>query len=97
MVAYALGKLGNREATPALLRLPDDPDSHVRENARKALGSVGGPAAVDALLATNRPSRSYVAPAGVQPTSANRSRGRGGRSTNSPSISARSASGTSIS
>lgn len=49
MVAYALGRLGN-EATPALLRLVNDPDSHVRENARKALGSVGGPAAVDALL-----------------------------------------------
>lgn len=30
-------------------------------------------------------------PAGVQSTSVNRSRGRGGRSTNSPSISARSA------
>ncbi|MCW3819618.1 HEAT repeat domain-containing protein [Micromonospora sp. DR5-3] len=50
MVAYALGQLGNREATPALLRLLDDPDSHVRENARDALGSVGGPTAVDALL-----------------------------------------------
>jgi HEAT repeat protein len=50
-VAYACGMLGDPDATPTLLRLLDDPDEHVRDQARDALGAVGGRAAADALLA----------------------------------------------
>jgi HEAT repeat protein len=43
--------LGSPEATPTLLRLLADPDEHVRDQARDALGAVGGRPAADALLA----------------------------------------------
>ncbi|MEV4348315.1 HEAT repeat domain-containing protein [Actinoplanes sp. NPDC049596] len=50
-IAYALGRLGRSSATPMLLQLLFDEDERVRDQARDALGAVGSPAAVDALLA----------------------------------------------
>jgi HEAT repeat protein len=49
-VAYALGQLAGTEAAPVVLRLLDDLDRSVREQAVDALGRIGGPIAVDALL-----------------------------------------------
>ncbi len=48
--AHALGDLGVRGATPALIALLDDPSSFVRDAAGEALGKLGDHSAVAALI-----------------------------------------------
>lgn len=48
--ANVLGRLGDRDATPALVKRLDDPDPRVRLRAATACGSIGDPRSVDALV-----------------------------------------------
>ncbi len=48
--ARALGKLGDRQAVPGLLRCLDCSDFYVREAAAQSLGMLGDPVAIPALL-----------------------------------------------
>ena len=49
-VADALAAIGDPQAAPAIVPLLDDPVGQVREHAAKALGTLGGDAAAQALL-----------------------------------------------
>jgi phycocyanobilin lyase alpha subunit len=48
--ATALGKLGDRQAVPPLIKCLDCPDYYVRESAAQALEMLGDPAAIPALI-----------------------------------------------
>lgn len=48
--ANALGRLGDRDATPALVKRLGDPDPRVRIRAATACGSIGDPRSVGALV-----------------------------------------------
>ena len=46
----ALGRLGDRQAVPAVIRVLDDYDKHVRDAAIRALVQLGGPQAEDTMI-----------------------------------------------
>jgi HEAT repeat protein len=48
--ADALGKIGDAQAIPGLLKLVEDSDSYVRSSAADALGKIGDAQAIPGLL-----------------------------------------------
>ena len=47
--ARALGRIGAKDAVPALIQALQDPNEDVRMNAARALGSIGTPEALKAV------------------------------------------------